>query len=76
MFLNLTNINSIANGYYSDEYFNITRNSMLQTGHNPIVRMQIFQRQDNVCVCGVSTVIDMFKQVIPAGELKELSIFV
>jgi nicotinate phosphoribosyltransferase len=39
-------------GYYSDTYFNRTRSVLEGDGHHPIVRMQVFQRNEAV-LCGM-----------------------
>jgi nicotinate phosphoribosyltransferase len=43
----------VAEGYYSDEYFNRSRYILIRDGYHPVVRMQVFQKQNDVCLCGV-----------------------
>ncbi len=45
-------VEKMRSGYYSDTYFNRTRSILERDGFHPIVRMQVFQRNDGV-VCGV-----------------------
>ncbi len=42
----------LKKGYYSDMYFNRTKEVLEKDGYHPIVRMQIFQKKDAV-LCGV-----------------------
>ena len=35
-------------GWYSDQYFNLTKKLLETTGHNPTVLMQCFQRKDSI----------------------------
>ena len=39
-------------GYYSDSYFNRTREILQRDAYHPIVRMQVFQR-NNAVLCGI-----------------------
>jgi nicotinate phosphoribosyltransferase len=38
----------IRAGYYSDAYFNFTRQLLVETGHRPSVTMQVFQKEHSV----------------------------
>lgn len=42
----------LKEGYYSDMYFNRTKEVLEKDDHHPIVRMQIFQKKDAV-LCGI-----------------------
>jgi nicotinate phosphoribosyltransferase len=41
-------VEKMREGYYSDTYFNRSRQILERDGHHPIVRMQVFQRHDAV----------------------------
>ncbi len=41
-------VEKMREGYYSDTYFNRTRQILERDGYHPIVRMQVFQRNDAV----------------------------
>jgi nicotinate phosphoribosyltransferase len=41
-------VEKMREGYYSDTYFNRSRQILERDGHHPIVRMQVFQRNDAV----------------------------
>lgn len=41
-------VDKMRAGYYSDTYFNRTRDILSRDGHDAIVRMQVFQRHDAV----------------------------
>jgi nicotinate phosphoribosyltransferase len=45
-------VEKMREGYYSDTYFNRTRQILDRDGHHPIVRMQVFQRGESV-LCGI-----------------------
>lgn len=51
----------VAEGYYSDQYFNRAREILLRDGHRPVLRMQVFQKHDDVCLCGVDEAIGILK---------------
>jgi nicotinate phosphoribosyltransferase len=51
----------IKNGFYSDCYFNRTRDILIAAGRHPRVTMQIFQRQHAV-ICGVDEAIAIIRQ--------------
>ena len=38
----------IRAGYYTDAYFNLTRQLLVETGHRPAVTMQVFQKEQSV----------------------------
>lgn len=42
----------VGQGYYSDEYFNRCRRVLIEKGHHPIVRWQVFQKQP-ATLCGI-----------------------
>jgi nicotinate phosphoribosyltransferase len=41
-------VERIREGYYSDAYFNFTRQLLVETGHRPAVTVQAFQKQHSV----------------------------
>lgn len=45
-------VEKMRDGYYSDTYFNRTRQILEHDGCHPVVRMQVFQRGDAV-LCGI-----------------------
>ncbi len=50
----------MRDGYYSDTYFNRSRQILDQDGHHPVVRMQVFQRNTAV-LCGVDEALAILK---------------
>ena len=41
-------VERIRAGYYTDAYFNFTRELLRELGHRPAVTMQVFQKQHSV----------------------------
>jgi nicotinate phosphoribosyltransferase len=41
-------VDRIRAGYYTDAYFNFTRQLLVETGHRPAVTMQVFQKENSV----------------------------
>jgi nicotinate phosphoribosyltransferase len=41
-------VDRIRQGYYTDAYFNLTRELLVETGHRPSVTMQVFQKEQSV----------------------------
>ena len=41
-------VDRIREGWYTDAYFNLTRQLLVETGHRPAVTMQVFQKEDSV----------------------------
>jgi nicotinate phosphoribosyltransferase len=41
-------IEKIREGHYTDAYFNFTRQLLVETGHRPVVTMQVFQKEHSV----------------------------
>jgi nicotinate phosphoribosyltransferase len=50
----------IREGYYTDEYFNRTRQVLLDDGRHPRVVMQVFQKRDAI-LCGIDEAIAVLK---------------
>lgn len=63
----------IKNGYYSDKYFCRTKEVLEKDGHHPHVLMQVFQRKDNVCVCGMDEAIAIIKESL-GNEFRNLEV--
>jgi len=51
----------LRDGYYSDEYFNRTKEILVKDDHRPIARMQFFQKNDSSCLCGIDEAIANMK---------------
>jgi len=66
----------IKNGYYSDKYFCRTKEILEKDHYHPKVLMQIFQRNDDVCLCGIDEAIAIIKEALGDGfknlEIKAL----
>lgn len=54
-------INNIRLGFYSAEYFNRTKNILLGEKNLAQATMQIFQKQQNVVLCGITPVKELLK---------------
>ena len=54
-------VERIRAGYYSDAYFNFTRELLLESDHRPRVLMQVFQKKDAV-LGGIDEAIAILKQ--------------
>jgi nicotinate phosphoribosyltransferase len=54
----------VREGYYTDEYFNRARLVLLRDNFHPEVRMQVFQKHDDVCLCGVDEAIGIIKTAL------------
>jgi len=59
----------LKDGYYSDRYFVRAREIVLNAKLGHKVRMQIFQRNDNACLCGVAEAVAMIEDTwsLPLG---------
>jgi len=64
-------VERMRDGYYSDQYFNLTRDLLLAEGRNPHVLMQVFQKEESV-LGGVDEAIAVLKQCagrrLPDGD--------
>ncbi len=60
-FFNDTHIDKIRKGYYSAVYFNRTKYILLKEKNFQNVTMQIFQKNDNVNLCGIAEVIELLR---------------
>src|SRR5215217_383372 len=54
-------VEKIRDGYYSDAYFNLTKQLLEADGHHPRVLMQVFQRKESL-LGGVDEAIAVLKQ--------------
>jgi nicotinate phosphoribosyltransferase len=54
-------VDRIRDGYYSDQYFNLTRDLLLAEGRRPRVLMQVFQKDQSI-LGGVDEAIAVLKQ--------------
>src|SRR5256885_5455099 len=54
-------VEHIREGYYSDAYFNLTKDLLEADGHHPHVVMQVFQRKESI-LGGVDEAIAVLKQ--------------
>src|SRR3954453_4709053 len=54
-------VEKIREGYYSDAYFNLTKQLLEADGHHPRVLMQVFQRKESI-LGGVDEAIAVIKQ--------------
>jgi nicotinate phosphoribosyltransferase len=54
-------VKRIRDGYYSDAYFNFSRELLLAEGHRPHVTMQVFQKQHSV-LGGIDEAIAILKE--------------
>jgi nicotinate phosphoribosyltransferase len=65
-------VEKIRDGYYTDAYFNFTKEVLEETGHRPRVLMQVFQKNERSLVGGIDEAIAILKQCSgcrgPAGE--------
>ena len=54
-------VEKIREGYYSDAYFNLTKQLLEADGHHPRVLMQVFQRKESI-LGGIDEAIAVLKQ--------------
>ena len=63
----------VREGYYTDEYFNRARMILQRDNYHPVVRMQVFQKHDDVCLCGVDEAIGIIKAALD-GDFRKLRV--
>jgi nicotinate phosphoribosyltransferase len=67
-------VERIRDGYYSDQYFNLTRHLLLEEGRHPRVVMQVFQKEQSI-LGGVDEAIAVLKRCagrrLPDGSWEE-----
>ena len=63
-------VDRIREGYYSDAYFNFTKELLEDVGHRPRVLMQVFQKKERSIVGGIDEAIAILKQCSgqPTGD--------
>ena len=54
-------VERMRDGYYSDAYFNLTRELLLAEGRHPLVLMQVFQKEQSI-LGGIDEAIAVLKQ--------------
>jgi nicotinate phosphoribosyltransferase len=54
-------VERMRDGYYSDQYFNLTRELLLEEGRHPRVLMQVFQKEESI-LGGVDEAIAVLKR--------------
>ena len=64
----------VREGYYSDEYFNRARKILQRDGYHPVVRMQVFQKRSDVCLCGVDEAICILRSAL-GDDFGRLDVF-
>jgi nicotinate phosphoribosyltransferase len=64
-------VEKMREGYYSDTYFNRTRQILERDGYHPRVRMQIFQRNYGV-LCGMDEALAILK--LCSGDWEKLTV--
>jgi nicotinate phosphoribosyltransferase len=55
-------VERIRSGYYSDAYFNFTKELLEDVGHRPRVLMQVFQKKETSILGGIDEAIAVLKQ--------------
>ncbi len=55
-------VERIRDGYYSDAYFNSTRELLLERGERPRVLMQVFQRRDGARLGGIDEALAVLRE--------------
>src|SRR4051794_20135224 len=55
-------IERIRNGYYSDAYFNFTKELLEDDGHHPQVLMQVFQKREHSILGGIDEAIAVLRE--------------
>lgn len=62
----------IRHGDYSDIYFNRARKILIQDNHHPLLTLQIFQKHNQVILCGIEETKQLFQQTVK--KFKQLKI--
>src|SRR3954454_17178839 len=66
-------IERIRDGYYSDAYFNFTKELLEEDGHHPQVLMQVFQKHEESVLGGIDEAIAILREC--AGQRDERGIW-
>ena len=64
-------VDKIRDGYYTDAYFNFTRELLVELGHRPSVTVQVFQKERSV-LGGIDEAIAVLK--LCSGDWSELEV--
>lgn len=62
-------IAKIRQGDYSDVYFNRSRQILIKDNHRPVITLQVFQKQNDVTLCGIEEIKQLFRQTIDYKKL-------
>ncbi len=54
----------IGRGFYADQYFNNTKEILVQKNKHPIIRVQYFCRKDNTVLSGMQEIRDLINELI------------
>ncbi len=54
-------VEKMRTGYYSDTYFNRSRDILERDGRHPTLRMQVFQRSESAVLCGIDESLAILK---------------
>jgi len=65
------NYKTLANGHFTDMYFNRTRDILRADNTNPKILMQVFPRKDGI-LCGINEVTKILQDVKPHLEIRSL----
>ena len=67
-------VERMRDGYYSDQYFNLTRDLLIEEGRHPHVLMQVFQKEQSI-LGGVDEAIAVLKRCagrrLPDGDWED-----
>lgn len=64
----------IREGYYTDEYFNRARLILKRDNYHPHVRMQVFQKNDDICLCGIDEALGIIREALQ-DDFRKLDIY-
>ena len=67
-------LDKIRSGYFSDAYFNRSKEILERDGHHPVLRLQVFQKVEGACLCGVDEVLKVVRAYL-GSALKDVRIF-
>lgn len=62
-------LSQIRRGFYSDVYFNRARQILMKDNYHPIITLQVFQKQNQVKLCGIEEVKELFKKTVDYKKL-------
>lgn len=67
-------LNQIRRGFYSDVYFNRARQILIKDNHRPIITLQVFQKQNQVTLCGIKELKELFEKTVDYKKLTSKSL--